>query len=85
MRQRRLVCATQVILLEALPQKSTAAVQAIGAELGKMTSEGSGNSEYDDLKELMFKSAAHTLRQRCGPWLTLSHFCTFLRAGSYFN
>ncbi|KAG5192256.1 hypothetical protein JKP88DRAFT_271193 [Tribonema minus] len=40
----------QVILLEALPQSQTAAIQALGAELGKMTSEGSGNIRSVDAK-----------------------------------
>jgi hypothetical protein len=40
----------QVILLEALPRPQTDSIQALGAELGKMTSEGSGNIRSVDQK-----------------------------------
>jgi hypothetical protein len=40
----------QVILLEALPRPQTDSIQALGAELGRMTSEGSGNIRSVDQK-----------------------------------
>ena len=67
----------QVILLEALPRPQTDSIQALGAELGRMTSEGSGNIRSVDQKGMKgvrgWDTVLRQVRTRVAPCTQSQH------------